>query len=454
MQISKKLTIGVVVGVAMLAVACQNAGTASEPGLQDTAALAAPAVAAAAPTPIPTAVPPTPFPAPEPAAEPASAPTPADAATPTPLPMARTQTPTATPFPTDDVPARLVRNWATDFTKHSVAYSEIISGGPPRDGIPPIDEPLFHDVSDPPDYMVDNAPVLSLEINGEAKAYPLAIMIWHEIVNDEIGGVPVSITYCPLCNTAIVFDRRVDGTVLDFGTSGNLRNSDLVMWDRQTESWWQQITGEAIVGELTGTKLEFIPASLVSWSAFAENHPDGQVQSRITGFNRDYAGAPYGGYDTIGNRPFLFSGQIDDRLDAMERVVGLTVDGHTVAYPFPIFEKTAVVNDTVGLQNLVIFYASDTLSAFRGRGYSESRVIGSTGVFDPNLDGQKLTFRQDGPSIVDDQTGSSWTVLGQAVEGPLSGKSLTPVVHANHFWFAWAVFFPETELRSGDAISG
>ena len=171
-------------------------------------------------------------------------------------------------------------------------------------------------------------------------------------------------------------------------------------------------------------------------------------------FNRDYAGAPYGGYDTIGNRPFLFSGQIDDRLDAMERVVGLTVDGHTVAYPFPIFEKTAVVNDTVGLQNLVIFYASDTLSAFRGRGYSESRVIGSTGVFDPNLDGQKLTFRQDGPSIVDDQTGSSWTVLGQAVEGPLSGKSLTPVVHANHFWFAWAVFFPETELRSGDAISG
>ncbi len=135
-------------------------------------------------------------------------------------------------------------------------------------------------------------------------------------------------------------------------------------------------------------------------------------------------------------------------------MVGLTLDGHTVAYPFPIFEHTAVVNDTVGSQDLVIFYASDTLSAFFGRGYSEKRAVGSTGVFDPNLDGQKLTFSQDESSIVDEQTGSSWTVLGQAVEGPLAGKSLAPVVHANHFWFAWAVFFPETELRSSDAVSG
>ena len=170
----------------------------------------------------------------------------------------------------DKVPPFLTFGWDTDFSRHSVPYTEIQSGGPGRDGVPPIDNPKYIDVATPPDYMTDADPVISLEINGDARAYPLAILISHEIVNDEVGGVPVSVTYCPLRNTAIVLDRRVNGRVLDFGTSGNLRNSDLVMWDRQTQSWWQQITGEAIVDELTGTKLhcldigrfifDFVPA--------------------------------------------------------------------------------------------------------------------------------------------------------------------------------------------------
>ena len=144
------------------------------------------------------------------------------------------------------LPMTLTFGWKTDFTKHSVPYSEITRGGPPRDGIPPIDNPKFQTVSDAPDYFVDHEPVVSFEFNGEAKAYPIAILMWHEIVNDEVGGLPITVTFCPLCNTAIVFDRRVGDRVFDFGTSGNVRNSDLVMWDRQTESWWQQITGEAI----------------------------------------------------------------------------------------------------------------------------------------------------------------------------------------------------------------
>ena len=176
----------------------------------------------------------------------------------------------------DEPPRFLTRGWKTDFSRHSVPFDEIRSGGPPRDGIPPIDDPKYHDVSDPPSYLRENEPVISVEINGDARAFPLAILISHEIVNDEFGGVPVSVTYCPLCNTAIAFDRRIDGRVLDFGTSGNLRKSDLVMWDRQTESWWQQITGEAIVGELTGTKLTLIPAPLVSWGAFRGQLPGRQ----------------------------------------------------------------------------------------------------------------------------------------------------------------------------------
>ena len=142
--------------------------------------------------------------------------------------------------------------WRTDFSRHTVPYSEIMSGGVPRDGIPPLDNPSFVTQDEADDYVEDQEPVVVFEANGEAKAYPLQILTWHEIVNDEVGGLPVSVTYCPLCNSAVAFDRRLDGVVYDFGTSGNLRNSDLVMWDRQTESWWQQLTGEAIVGELAG----------------------------------------------------------------------------------------------------------------------------------------------------------------------------------------------------------
>ncbi len=158
------------------------------------------------------------------------------------------------------------RGWETDFSRHSVPYSEISSGGVPRDGIPPLDDPKFITPEQADQWLGDAEPVISFEINGEARAYPLQILSWHEVVNDEVGGVPVVATLCPLCNSAIVFDRTLDGVVHDFGVSGNLRNSDLIMWDRQTESWWQQFTGEAIVGELTGKKLTFLPASIISWA--------------------------------------------------------------------------------------------------------------------------------------------------------------------------------------------
>jgi hypothetical protein len=178
--------------------------------------------------------------------------------------------------------------WKTDFSKHTVPLSEIQSGGPPRDGIPPIDRPAFVDSAVASEWLADNEPVVVYEENGDARAYPLQILIWHEIVNDTVGGRPVTVTFCPLCNTAIAFDRRLDGVTYDFGTTGNLRRSDLVMWDRQTESWWQQITGEAIVGALAGARLTPVPAAIQSFAAFRAAFPNGRVLSRETGVRRDY----------------------------------------------------------------------------------------------------------------------------------------------------------------------
>ena len=355
----------------------------------------------------------------------------------------------------DERPSQYIQvQWETDFSRHTVRYDEILSGGPRRDGIPPIDFPEFATVAQAPEYMNLLEPVIALEINGDARAYPLAVLIWHEIVNDEVGGIPVSITYCPLCNTAITFDRRVGDRVLDFGTSGMVRKSDLVMWDRQTESWWQQITGEAIVGELTLTKLDFIPAPLTSWEEFADAYPDGQVLTRNTGFYKNYASPPYQGYDYLDTEPFLFRGSIDPVLPSMERVIGLDLGQAKVAYPFSGFVDTPVVHDTVSGQEIVIFFAGGTLSAFRGRGFEERRVVGTTGVFSPAVDGRSLTFAAENGIILDEQTGSEWNLLGQAVAGELQGKNLEPLVHANHFWFAWQAFFPNTEIRSADGISG
>ena len=335
--------------------------------------------------------------------------------------------------------------WRTDFSKHSVPLSEISSGGPGKDGIPPIDEPKFITADEAAAYLGDRKPVVAVEVNGEAKAYPIEILVWHEIVNDTIGGVPVTVTFCPLCNTAIAFDRRLDGTTYDFGVSGNLRYSDLVMYDRQTESWWQQITGRAIVGELTGKKLTAIPAAMVSFADFRSTHPKGQVLSRDTGFLKPYGRNPYLGYDDISRSPFLFFEEVDGRLPAMERVVTVTLNGEDAAYPFNVLAELKVVEDTVGGKPIVVFHQPGTISPF-ARGEED---IGAAGVFAPTLDGKTLKFNvTDEGTIVDTETQSQWNVLGRAIAGPLTGKQLQSIVNGNHFWFAWAVFKPDTRVFS------
>jgi hypothetical protein len=341
------------------------------------------------------------------------------------------------------------RGWKTDFSRHTVPYSDIVSGGVPRDGIPPLDIPMFDSTADAETWLEGHEPVIAFEMDGDARAYPLQVLTWHEIVNDKVGGVPVTVTFCPLCNSAIVFDRRLDGVIHDFGTSGKLRNSDLIMWDRQTESWWQQLTGEGIVGELAGKRLTFLPAAIVSFSDFRDASPDGKVLSRDTGYDRPYGRNPYSGYDRADNPPFLFDGDSDGRLQPKERVAAATIGDVDVAFPFSVLEQERAVNYTVDGQDVVVFFKSGTASALDASSISESRDVGATGLFSAEVDGRKLTFQSDGARFVDNETGSVWNILGHATEGALAGTRLTPIVHGNHFWFAWGAFKPDTLIYQG-----
>ena len=345
-----------------------------------------------------------------------------------------------------DQPLFSTWGWKTNFKKHSVPYEEILSGGPPKDGIPAVDNPKFVSQKEADKWLKDIEPVVVVEHKGEARAYPLQILTWHEIANDRLNGLPVSVTFCPLCNAAIAFDRRLDGRLLDFGTTGKLRNSDLIMYDRQTESWWQQFTGEAIIGDLLGKQLNMVPASIVGYGHFKKAHPGGSVLSRKTGFTRAYGRNPYTGYDDIRSIPFLYRGPKDDRLPPMERVVAVTIGKSDKAYPYSVLSKKRVVHDKVGGRDVVVFHSDGAASALDGSSIANSRDVGATGVFDPNLNGKKLTFRSAKDGITDKETGSRWDILGQAIGGQLKGSRLTPVLHGNHFAFSWFAFKPGTKV--------
>jgi len=295
-------------------------------------------------------------------------------------------------------------------------------------------------------------PVVAIEVNGDARAYPLQIRTWHEIVIDNVGGVPILVTFCPLCNSALAFLRTLDGAIFDFGVSGNLRNSDLIMWDRQTESWWQQLSGKAIVGQLAGTRLPFLPASIISFADFAEAHPDGLILSRDTGFERAYGQNPYVGYDRVDQPPFLFDTSIrelDGRLQPKERVAAFTIGDAAAAFPFSVLTEERVVNYSVGGKDITVFFKPGTRSALNDLLIGESDEIGASGVFEATVNGVKLTFRNQGDAFLDNQTGSTWNILGKAISGQMAGAQLTPIPHGDHFWFAWGAFEPDTKIYRG-----
>jgi len=349
----------------------------------------------------------------------------------------------------DTIPAFRTEGWETNFCLHSIEYTEIFSGGPPRDGIPPIDSPRFEDMESADQWIEDLEPVILLDYKDEVRAYPLQILTWHEIVNDEIGGTPVVVTFCPLCNAALVFTRpEIAGEILTFGTSGNLRFSDLVMWDRQTESWWQQFNGEAIVGDLTGYQLDPLPTAIISWADFKANYPEGMVLSIRTGFQRSYGRNPYAGYDNINSHPFAYVGDLNSELPAMARVVGINLEnGQGGAFSLELLQESQVLNKSIGDLPVVLFWKPGTASALDSGSIADGRDIGTTGVFAATIGDQMLTFSANGEGLfLDQETGSIWDILGNALEGPLIGNRLTRLPHHDTFWFAWAAFVPDSEL--------
>jgi Protein of unknown function (DUF3179) len=337
--------------------------------------------------------------------------------------------------------------WETDFAKHSVPLSEFASGGPPRDGIPPIDRPKPTSQIEADEWLSDREPVLAVEVGREVRAYPLQILVWHEIANDTLGGRPIAVTYCPLCNSSLVFDRRVRGRTLTFGTTGNLRNSDLVMWDRQTESWWQQLSAEAVVGELTETRLRVLPSQTLSWADFRRLHPQGDVLSRDTGVERDYGSNPYAGYDQRDSDPFLFEGETDDRLPPKERVLAVFAKRETVVVPFSRLSGQPTVEFEAGGVPVVALYKRGVVSALDAPSIEDSRDVGTAVAFDRRVDGRTLSFVPRGDGFVDRETGSRWDIAGRAVEGELAGARLAPVRQDQQFWFALAAFVPDARIE-------
>ncbi len=347
----------------------------------------------------------------------------------------------------EDVPSALRDRENAAFPTALIDLDELRSGGPPPDGIPPIDDPAFEQ-ADRVDWLEENEPVLSLTVAGETRAYPLRVMTWHEIVNDVVGGVPVAVTYCPLCNSGVAFQRTVaDHGVLTFGTSGLLYADNLVMYDRQTESLWPQLTGQASVGTLTGVELVAIPMGTVGWRDFVDAKPGALVLSQETGFDRPYGMNPYSGYDDPDGRLlFALPEDPDTRLPIKERVIGLGEGPDSVAVlrSSLVGEPPLVVR--VGGQDVVMWHRPGQASALDSGTIADGVDIGTVGTFDPVLDGRRLHFSSDGDDVVDRETGSRWDVLGRAVAGPLRGSELEPSRHLDTFWFAWVSFHPDTSL--------
>lgn len=253
--------------------------------------------------------------------------------------------------PTDDT-----RILITDGVKHTVPLSSILSGGPPKDGIPSIDNPKFISVSSANKEIDDEGLGIAVSFNGIDRFYPNQILVWHEIVNDTIGGQPVLITYCPLCGTGIVFNPLVDGKQSEFGTSGKLWNSNLVMYDRQTESYWSQVLGRSIVGSQAGDKLTLLPYQNITYADWKKEHPQGEVLSTDTGFFRNYNSDPYGGYYT--NRDVFFPvDNTDDRYHPKEFIYGVEIDNNFKAYPQEELKKSeSVFRDTFAGLELELAY--------------------------------------------------------------------------------------------------
>ena len=352
-----------------------------------------------------------------------------------------------------------VEEWETDFSRMTIDPAELLVTGVPRNTVPALTivglsagSPVYDAIEEANVWMGDIEPVLAVEAGGESRAYPIRVLLWHQIVNDELGGEPVLATYSPLSNAAVVFERRAGVSAPVFLTSGALRFSNLVMYDEATESWWQQATGEAVAGELAGLRLTPMPSLLISWADFKRAYPEGSVVSVNSGFASDYDFNPY--FDVDFSTPSLLEGEPDPRLPAHARVLGLRAGGEALAVPFAGLDLEPIVQRKLGGAPVVVFWRRGTASALSHANVALGRDVGAAAAFDPRIDGETLTFAEDGGLFVDAQTGSAWDLTGVALRGPLEGRRLRPLPQTNSFWFAWAAFNPDTAIFRGSLSGG
>jgi len=319
----------------------------------------------------------------------------------------------------------------TNGIKHNIPLDKIKGGGPPKDGIPSIDNPVFANVPDS-QFMSDSDTVIGLEINGETKAYPIFILVWHEIINDKVGGIPVAVTYCPLCYTNQVFERLIDGQEVEFGTSGKLYNSNLLMYDRLTESYWSQALGIAVKGELTGYELNLIPFDVITWGDWKKLHPDTVVLTTDTGYIRSYATDPYGNYYTEPRIMFPVE-HSDDRMHPKEIIIGFNQDHIYKAYKQNDIELNIIINDSIGETPVMLISL-----------YSEN-----SRAFERTINELVLNFEYVDGKILDLQTNSEWNYDGLSISGEYRGVQLKRMPIEPGFWFEWFAFHPQT-LVYGD----
>ena len=352
-------------------------------------------------------------------------------------------------------PKNISFDWKTDLSIHSVDLLEI-QIVLPKGAFPTLDFPKFVGREEGLKTFFAKEPVIAVEINGQAKAYSLNILTMHEISNDVLGDVPILVTYCPLCNSGIVYDRNLEfkdkNYLLEFEASGMLRRSDMVMLDRNTETLWQQLMGEAIVGELNTATLKILPSLIISVDEFFMRYPQGEILSKNTGFSKSeayYGKNPYVNYDAKDGKPksaFFDNTKIDDRLPPMERIVDIENDGKYKVYTFTDIASAKVINDTFKSSEVVLFHQSGTVSILDKEDISASKDVGTVVVYNRVLEEETLTFKRKSGKFKDIQTGSSWDITGYCYEGKLKGKQLKIQPHSNHFAFAWLAFYPDSEI--------
>jgi uncharacterized protein DUF3179 len=343
-------------------------------------------------------------------------------------------------------------------TACSVGGPPVVSGFDRRDlldvlaadRIPAIVRPRFVPVRSVTT-VADAEPVVALELAGRARAYPLQILLWHEIVNDRLGGRSVLLTYAPLCDAAVAFDRTVRGKSRVFANSGKLYRSDLVVYDRGTESLWPQLSERATLGDLSGIGLTHLSAQVMPFGVFRRAFADGEVLSRETGHSRSYGFSPYAGYESAGPTRSLLRHPLDRRLPAMERVVGVAIGSVERAYPFRALrsrsaEGISAVMDRVGGRDLVVVWERGMASALDAPLLARGRDVGWAGAFVPEVDGRPASFSIRGRRMVDSVTGSSWDAAGRAVAGRAKGARLQQVPFTTALWFAWSAFHPATRV--------